>query len=251
MFPSLIIRTLPCLLLLAAMVMIPEEAGAQSTPGKPAVPASVRDTVPPSVDAPQREGLYKTTKTTEWIIDPKTGDIRPKVDKPRVPLKDTVIVLRPGLSEAEQKKRKEAALAERKKKQACDCLTMELQAPEKLRYSAYLNYGFLIRNQCEETLYVQSSGFQFAVFQSNGRSAKTLRSLQFSKQFKYPEWVAISPKEDFEFQFADDPFFRYELQSGEEYIFRFQYLQQQGGKQGKPPGDRACPHHSERKILIH
>lgn len=224
---------------------------ASMAPGVVLAQSPVNDSISSRPNPAEGEKLFRSTKTIQYVVDPQTGEIKPKGEPPRVPQKDTVIVLRAGLSEAELAERKKAILREKKKEQFCQCLTMELIAPEKLPYSAYLNYGFKIHNRCQETMYVQSSGFQFSVFQTNGRTAKTLRSLQFSKQFKYPEWVAISPQEDYEFQFADDPFFRYDLQSGEEYIFRFQYKHEHDKVKNKAPGALACPQNSERKIFIH
>ncbi len=242
--PPLLLIGAICLFLNPAFGQPPSKAQtpSESSASKDSL-ADLNRSVPPNP-------LFKSTQTIKYSIDPQTGEAKPITSEPKPERKDTVIVIRKGLTPQQLKQKNEAEMAARKKTQFCDCMTMEIKAPQDIRYADYLNYSFIFRNRCEEPLWVQSSEFGFSVHRTNGQSAKTLRSLNFSKQYKYPEWVEISPENDFEFQFADDPFFRYELQSGDEYIFRFRYLPPPAKSSKTSSRATACPKTMEQKIRI-
>jgi hypothetical protein len=137
--------------------------------------------------------------------------------------KDTVIVLRKG----QQKKVIQDPITDtpkvivKQENPECKCVSLTVVSPDTLEYETYVNYAFRFKNNCKELVWISSESFAFLVFNPNGTPARVLRKLQYTKQYKYPAFVPLSPGEEYEFSYADDPFFQYDLRKGWKYRFTF------------------------------
>ena len=158
-------------------------------------------------------------KTT--VITIKPNDTIPKK---RPTYKDTVIILKKGLSKEELAKR--AKVREQKmmrENNFCDCIKMDIKAPDVLMYETYLNYSFVFKNDCKVDVWVSSKHFRFRPTYSSGTPVKVLRKLSFVERFDKPDFVKISPGETYSFDYSDDAFFEYELKRGQAYKFMFEH----------------------------
>jgi hypothetical protein len=105
----------------------------------------------------------------------------------------------------------------------CNCMELVMIADDTIDFEDYVNYGFTFRNRCKEYVYLHSFSFKFNVYNTNGMPAKRIRRIDFVKRFDYPEFVRINPGDSYDYHFADDPFFEYDLNKGMEYKFTFMY----------------------------
>ena len=106
---------------------------------------------------------------------------------------------------------------------SCKCVDMQLKAQDSVNFEDYVNYTFIFKNNCKDMVYVHSGSFRFTVANVFGRPVKRIRKVDFIKRFDYPEFVPLSPGEVYEFRFADDPFFEYEMERKQQYQFTFMY----------------------------
>jgi hypothetical protein len=165
---------------------------------------------------------------------------------------DTVIVLKKGKQKTvlqDVAKRKDTIRIQRVIEN-CKCVTLKLKAPDTLHVDDYVNYSFVLKNNCKDQLWVNSSSFAFFVFNPDGTPAKVLRKLQYVKQFRYPEFVQLSPGEEYTFDFADDPFFQYELRPYWSYKFTFAYLNSTKKYKGAPNKTYLCREFKDKTIAI-
>lgn len=216
---------------------------------------------------------------TVIIIDPKTGKpvstpkgitVKPlrKPDtiiyidngKPRqtrlpenTPRKvDTVIVIRNGKQQKElqQPRRDSVKPTIIQVPPSCNCVAMKLKAPDTLRYNDYVNYSFIFKNNCKEIVWIHSASFGFNVMLPEGLPVRILHKLQFMKQYKYPDFVPLSPGEEFSFDFGDDPFFQYELHTNWRYKFNFTYYNTSSKYKGAPAKTYLCTELRNKIIFI-
>jgi hypothetical protein len=132
----------------------------------------------------------------------------------------------------------------------CQCIAMEVIAPDTLVFGEYITYRFSFTNNCKEMVYIHSSSFRFTPVGTTGKPVKVLRKVAFVKRFDIPEYVKLSPKENYQFKFADDPFFEFDLQKGEAYKFVFMY-NNASQKPGQPKFKTyMCTEWRDRKIFV-
>lgn len=217
---------------------------------------------------------------TVIIIDPKTGKpVAPKkmaeqakaptrkadtiiyVDnsppKPSVPTSpprkiDTVIVISNGKQKKELLKDmpKTDVVKVIKVNPVCECVNMSITSQDTLRYEDYINYSFLFKNNCKEKVYINSSCFGFLVFNPNGSPVRTLRKIDFAKQYRYPPYVELRPGEEYIFQFGDDPFYRYDLRQGWKYKFTFTYSNTKLKYRAAPENTYSCTQFRDKMVIV-
>ena len=191
--------------------------------------------------------LY-SKKDTIIVIDRATG--KPKISPPA----DTVIVLKHGKQTRELLKKFPPKDTAKVKvvtiNPLCECVSLSIKAPDTLSVDDYVNYSFVLKNNCKEVVYVSSEAFSFLVFNKNGTPAKTLRKLTFNKQYKYPDYVAIEPKDTFEFQYGDDPFYQYDLHRGFAYKFTFTHMNESKKYRRAPTKTYLCNQYRDKLIMI-
>lgn len=133
---------------------------------------------------------------------------------------------------------------------SCGCMEMEMKAQDTINFEDYVNYGFTFKNNCKEFVYVHSFSFRFSVYETTGYPAKRLRRIDFVKRFDYPEFVKIKPGQSFEYRFADDPFFEYELVRGKQYKFTFMYNNYNNKYPSAPQQTHLCNDPRDKVIYV-
>ncbi|MCB0698696.1 MAG: hypothetical protein KDC11_02570 [Chitinophagaceae bacterium] len=172
------------------------------------------------VDTPKPVVKPRTDMKTT-VITIKPSDTLPKK---RATYKDTVIILKKGLSKEELAKR--AKVREEKmmkENNFCDCVKMDIKAPDVLPFETYLNYSFVFKNDCKVEVWVSSKHFRFRPANSSGTPVKVLRKLSFVERFDKPDFVKLAPGESYSFDYSDDAFFEYDLRKGQAYKFMFEH----------------------------
>lgn len=165
---------------------------------------------------------------------------------------DTVIVLKKGKQKIilqEASKKKDSVRIQRVP-ESCSCMTFTIKAPDTLHMDDYVNYSFVLKNNCKDQLWVNSASFSFFVFNPDGTPVRVLRKLQFVKQYRYPDFVQVSPGEEYTFEFADDPFYQYELRPYWKYKFMFGYLNSSRKYKGAPNKTYLCRELKDKTIAI-
>ncbi len=158
-------------------------------------------------------------KETVIIIYP--NDTAPK---PKVTYKDTVIIVKKGLTKeqlAEREKNKAAEVM--KSNNFCQCVKMDIDVRPVLQLETYLTYKFVFKNTCKIDVWVSSKHFRFTPYNAFDKPVKVLRKLSFVKRYDHPDFVKIAPGETYIFSYADDAFFEYDLQKGQTYKFVFEH----------------------------
>ncbi|MBS1771361.1 MAG: hypothetical protein JST82_00785 [Bacteroidetes bacterium] len=152
-----------------------------------------------------------------------------------------------------------AAEEELKSEGTCKCVKMELKAQDTIGYNDYVNYQFIFTNTCKQMVYIHSGSFRYSVADYFGHPIKRIRTVDFVKRFDYPEYVRVSPGETFEFRFADDPFFEFDMHKGMQYKFNFMYNsnainRSSDGKKGRtsasPAGLHTCMEAREHMVSV-
>lgn len=209
---------------------------------------------PPATDIVMRK------VETVIVIDRATG--KPKV-KDSIKAKtlrpvDTVIILKGYKKKGEETEAdeddgkpaaKDGTLRVVKVNENCECVALNMKASDTLRPDDYVNYQFLFKNNCKESVWISSSAFSFLVFLKNGTPAKMLRKLDYVKQYNYPDFVQLKPGEEFTFMFGDDAFYQYDLHQGWEYKFTFTYYNNMKYRKA-PAKTYMCSQFKDKMIFI-
>lgn len=211
------------------------------------------------VPPPPAEVVTRNVETV-IIIDRATG--KPKVrDTTKVkPVRDTVIVLKGYKKKGEEKEEdtegatnaptaKEGTVKVVKVNENCECIALNVKASDTLRQDDYVNYQFLFKNNCKETVWISSAAFGFLVFNKNGTPARVLRKLDYVKRYNYPDFVPLKPGEEYTFMFGDDAFYQYELRQGWEYKFTFTYYNNMKYRKA-PTQTYMCSQFKDKMIFI-
>lgn len=158
-------------------------------------------------------------KETVIVIYP--NDTAPK---PKVTYKDTVIIIKKGLTKEQlAAKEKERVVEIMKENAFCKCVKMDIDVRPVLQLETYLTYKFIFKNTCNIDVWVSSKHFRFTPYNAFDKPVKVLRKLSFVKRYDHPDFVKIAPGESYTFNYADDAFFEYDLQKGETYKFIFEH----------------------------
>lgn len=229
---------------------------------------------------PKQKEAEKTARLADTIIiiDDKTGKpAKPQVEVGKTPVRkadtiiyvdnkpakppipttiprriDTVIVISNGKQKKELLKDlpKTDIVKVIKVNQLCECVNMDVTSQDTLRFEDYINYSFAFKNNCKERVYINSSCFGFLVFNPNGTPVRTLRKIDFAKQYRYPEYVELRPGEEYMFQFGDDPFYRYELRQGWKYKFTFTYSNTKFKYRAAPASTYSCNQFRDKMVIV-
>lgn len=229
---------------------------------------------------PKQKEAEKTARLADTviIIDDKTGKLaKPQVEVGKTPVRkadtiiyvdnkpakppiptttprriDTVIVISNGKQKKELLKDlpKTDIVKVVKVNQLCECVNMDVTSQDTLRFEDYINYSFAFKNNCKERVYINSSCFGFLVFNPNGTPVRTLRKIDFAKQYRYPEYVELRPGEEYMFQFGDDPFYRYELRQGWKYKFTFTYSNTKFKYRAAPASTYSCNQFRDKMVIV-
>ena len=210
---------------------------------------------------PAAEIVTRSVETV-IVIDRATGKPKVKDSLKAKTLKpvDTVIVLKgyrkkAGEQEAEEEEEdrkpaaKDGVVKVVKVNENCECVALSMKASDTLRQDDYVNYQFLFKNNCKESVWISSSAFSFLVFLKNGTPAKMLRKLDYVKQYNYPDFVQLKPGEEFTFMFGDDAFYQYDLRQGWEYKFTFTYYNNMKYRKA-PAKTYMCSQFKDKMIFI-
>jgi hypothetical protein len=202
---------------------------------------------------PRKNLSLKPFRKPDTIIYIDNGKPRQANPPPGILHKfDTVIVIKNG----KHKKEQQAILKDTVKAKIvtvsplCNCVTMKLKAPDTLGYNDYVNYSFIFKNNCKEVIWINSASFGFNVSQPDGGPVRILHKLQFTKQYRYPEFVPLSPGQEYSFDFGDDPFFQYELHRNWRYKFNFTYYNAAYKYKGASNKTYLCTELRDKTIVI-
>jgi hypothetical protein len=160
--------------------------------------------------------LYETKETVIKIKNPAEKEA-PRPARPG----DTVIVIKKGKTIPQAVKDKSIRVV--MDTGYCECVEVNVKAQDTVDYGQYVNYSFLFKNKCRDVVYIHSASFGFKPYNYFKQPVKVIRKISFVKRFDLPEFVIINPKDSFEFRFADDAFFEYDLHKSQEYTFKFVY----------------------------
>jgi hypothetical protein len=188
--------------------------------------------------------------TVIYLDNGKTKSAQQEVKRPG----DTVIIIKDKTQKKELRKnidKKETAKIEVIKIPAsCECMSMQIQAPDTLRYEDYVNFSFILKNNCKDAVWVNSGSFGFNVSNPDGTPVRQLRKLQFSKQYRYPDFVPLKPGEVYVFEFGEDPFFQYDLHANWQYKFSFTHNNITKKYKGAPNKTYLCTEFRTKNIRI-
>ncbi len=178
----------------------------------------------------------------------KLGDTTKKKKRPTY--KDTVIVVRKALTKEQLKEREEKRIREQlKKNNFCECVKMDVNAPEILKRGTYLNYDVIFKNDCEIDVWISTKHFRSRPENSFGKPVKELRKLSFVKKFGMPDFVNVKPGESYAFKMSDDVFFQYDLNKGEAYTFYFEH-RNFGDRSKDAPGKTYLCGQKRTKLIV-
>src|SRR5690606_35526702 len=137
-----------CIMVIACCAFLGFSQGASAQQKKPAAKVAKPDTVfvIEQNEKPEPKPNYAADmKETVIVIYP--NDTAPK---PKVTYKDTVIVLKKGLSKEEIAAREKAKTAElMKANNFCQCVKMDIDVRPVLQLETYLTYNFIFKNTCK------------------------------------------------------------------------------------------------------
>jgi len=161
------------------------------------------------------------TDMKETVIEIYLNDTAPK---PKPTYRDTVIILKKGLTKEELAAKQKVKIVEiQKNNNYCQCVKMDIKVAPVLQYETYLNYDFVFRKNCKIDIGISSNHFRFTPYNAFDKPVKVLRKLSFVKRFGHPDFVKLEPGETYTFNYSDDAFFEYDLQKGQSYKFLFEH----------------------------
>lgn len=132
----------------------------------------------------------------------------------------------------------------------CQCVSFAIKAPDTLAYEDYINYTFILKNNCKETVWIHSGSFRFSVANFFGYPVKVIRKLDYVKRFDLPEYVKLLPGEEYEYRFADDAFFQYDISKGAQYKFSFIYNNTSNKYRAAPNKTYLCIQLKDKMIYV-
>jgi hypothetical protein len=137
-----------------------------------------------------------------------------------------------------------------KGEEVCECIKIKIDAADTIKRNTYLNYKFTIKNTCSTAVWVHTGYFGFALYDLKGKPVKRLRELTFVKRYKYPDFVLIDPKAEYEFKFSDDPFFEYKLERHTKYVLGLKYSNSKAKHKTAKNLNFLCPRELKRFIYV-
>lgn len=178
--------------------------------------------------------LYETKETIIKIKNPNKAKVRVS-DKPI----DTSILIKKG-----------TPVPIVRETGNCACVEMSVKAQDTVEYGQYVNYTFKFKNSCRDVVYIHSSSFSFKPFNYFNQPVKVIRKISFVKRFDLPDFVAIQPRDSFEFRFADDAFFEYDLHRHQQYNFKFLHSNSSFKSKVNPSKTYLCTEIKNQEIFV-
>jgi hypothetical protein len=193
------------------------------------------------IKGPKTE-IKKTGKKTDTVIVLSKDSLPPK-SAAMIP---KAIPEKPAKNESSGKKMS----LEMDNEGNCGCIEMTVKTSDTLEYQQYINYTVKFKNNCKETVYINSSSFHFVPFNYFGYPVRTIRKMSFVKHFDLPPFVKLEPNEIYEFRFADDPFFEYDLRRHEQYKFSFIHNNKTEKYKAAPAKTYLCSRYEDKMIFV-
>lgn len=132
----------------------------------------------------------------------------------------------------------------------CQCVALELKTQDTLHFGEYITYSFIFKNNCKDIVSINSSSFRFTALNAFGKQVRVLRKVAFVKRFDIPEFVKLSPGETYEFKFADDAFFEYELHKNQLYKFVFTHSNSTQKHKASKSRTYLCTEWRDKQIFV-
>lgn len=193
-------------------------------------------------DTNRRKNVQIVYDTVKYVKKPKPDENQPGAeDKTKSPQTPTV---------ADNNAAKETKEPEKPKEGFCGCVSLTIKAQDVIDYEDYINYSFVFKNNCKSEVYVYSYAFRFTVTDYFGKPVKRLRRIDFVKRFDHSEYERIDPGETYEYRFADDPFFEYELKRGSQYRFSFVHSNTTNKSKQGPTKTYLCNELKEQVVTV-
>lgn len=206
---------------------------------------SVKETV---ITLPSKKDTIRNKKHLQIVYDTVRYVKKPKGDDILPPAKVSDNVFPAGADKIV--KVPVDTIKEKSKEGFCSCISLGIKAQDSINFEDYVNYSFTFKNNCKSEVYVYSYAFRFTVADYFGRPAKRIRRIDFVKRFDHPEYVRIDPGETYEYRFADDPFFEYELSRGSQYRFTFIHSNTTNKSKIAPAKTYMCNEHKEQIVTV-
>lgn len=199
----------------------------------------------PKKDTNRRKNVQIVYDTVKYVKKPKPDENQQGAeDKVKAPTAPAVADNKTG------KETKEVKETEKPKEGLCGCVSLAIKAQETINYEDYINYTFTFKNNCKTEVYVYSYAFRFTVTDYFGKPVKRLRRIDFVKRFDHSEYERIDPGETYEYRFADDPFFEYELMRGSQYRFAFMHSNATNKSKIAPGKTYLCNEYKEQVVTV-
>jgi hypothetical protein len=104
---------------------------------------------------------------------------------------------------------------------SCKCVQMTIKTHDTLDWQQYVSYSFVFTNTCKQIVWIHTPSLTFAPFKQDGKKVDVIRKATFVKRPGLPDFIKLNKGETYQFKFADDPFFEFDLKKGEQYRFSF------------------------------
>lgn len=195
----------------------------------------------PKKDTNRRKNVQIVYDTVKYVKKPKPEENQPgaedKMKAPQVP----------AIADAKTAK---DTIKEKAKEGFCGCVELKIKGQDTINFEDYINYSFTFKNNCKSEVFVYSYAFRFGVTDYFGKPVKRLRRIDFVKRFDHSEYVRIDPGETYEYRFADDPFFEYELTRGSQYRFTFIHSNTSNKSKIAPTKTYLCSEVKEQIVTV-
>jgi len=199
----------------------------------------------PKKDTTRRKNVQIVYDTVKYVKKPKPDENQEGTeDKTKAATANTVADTK------DTKEAKEVKETEKPKEGFCGCVSLTIKAQETINFEDYINYSFTFKNNCKSEVYVYSYAFRFTVTDYFGKPVKRLRRIDFVKRFDHSEYERIDPGETYEYRFADDPFFEYELTRGSQYRFAFMHNNATNKSKIAPGKTYLCNEYKEQVVTV-
>lgn len=195
----------------------------------------------PKKDTNRRKNVQIVYDTVKYVKKPKPEENQPGAED-KIKAQQA-----PAVADAKAAK---DTVKEKPKEGFCGCVELKIKGQDTISYEDYINYSFTFKNNCKSEVFVYSYAFRFGVADYFGKPVKRLRRIDFVKRFDHSEYVRIDPGETYEYRFADDPFFEYELTRGSQYRFTFIHSNASNKSKIAPTKTYLCSEVKEQIVTV-
>lgn len=195
----------------------------------------------PKKDTNRRKNVQIVYDTVKYVKKPKPDENQPPAEDKTKPTPAPVVADAKVLKDTVKPMEKEGF---------CGCVSLTIKGQETIDYEDYINYSFVFKNNCKSEVYIYSYAFRFSVTDYFGKPVKRLRRIDFVKRFDHSEYERVGSGETYEYRFADDPFFEYELQRGSQYRFTFIHSNTTNKSKIAPAKTYLCNEFKEQVVTV-